>query len=99
MKLKLPLLLLAAVMLPAMPVQATPEIMEATCTVTGQYQQGGSVGVASSSDVIVGKLSSVAITAKDLIRFAGDENETTYPAGSEVQLDLGFFKPTISGSM
>jgi hypothetical protein len=98
MKLKLPLvLLLAAVMIPALPVQATPQILEATCTVTGQYQQGGSIGVASSSETIVGKLSSVALTAKDLIRFAGDENETTYPAGSALQLDLGFFKPTIAG--
>jgi hypothetical protein len=99
MKLKLPLFpLLAAALLPALPVQATNQILDMTCTVTGQYQQGGSVGVASSSDVIVGKVTSIALTAKDLIRFAGDENETTYPAGSSLQLDLGFFKPTISGN-
>lgn len=99
MKLKLPLLpLLAAVMLPASPVQATPDIMELTCTVTGQYQQAGNAGGASSSATIVGKLAVVALTAKDLIRFAGDENETEYPAGSALQVDLGFFKPTITGS-
>jgi hypothetical protein len=90
--------LLAAVMFPAMPVQATPQILEGTCTATGQFQQGDSVGVASSSDVIVGKLTSVALTAKDLIGFAGDENETTYPKGSKLQFDLEFFKTTVSGN-
>ena len=99
MNLKLPLLpLLAAVMFPAMPVQATPELMDLTCTVTGQYQQPGNIGVASSSETIVGKLSTVALTAKDLIRLAGDENETEYPAGSELQVDLGYFKPTVLGT-
>jgi len=99
MKRKLPLLpLLSAAMLPAMPVQATPEKMEATCTVTGQYQRPSDIGVASSSETIVGKLSTVALTAKDLIRFAGDENETTYPAGSELLVDLGYFKPTLLGT-
>ena len=99
MKLKLPLLpLLAAAMLPASPVHATPEKMNLTCTVTGQYQRPGNIGVASSSETIVGKLSTVAITAKDLIRFAGDENETEYPSGSGLQVDLGFFKPTLLGT-
>lgn len=99
MKLKLPLFpLLAAALLPALPVQATNQVLGATCTVTGQYQQGGAIGVASSSDVIVGKVTSIALTAKDLIRFAGEENETTYPSGSSLQVDLGFFKPTISGT-
>ncbi|MEK7952956.1 hypothetical protein [Luteolibacter soli] len=99
MKLKLPLLpLLAAVMFPASPVQATPEIMELTCTVTGQYQHPGNVSVSSSSETIVGKLTNIAITAKDLIRFAGDENETEYPAGSALQVDLGYFKPTIAAT-
>jgi hypothetical protein len=90
--------LLIAAMLPALPVQATPNQMKFTCTVTGQFQQGGDeVGVASSSEVIVGKLSSVVLTAKDLIKFAGDENETTYPSGSELLVVLGFFKPTTDG--
>lgn len=71
--------------------------MEATCTASGQYQKSGGIDVASSSEVIVGKLLSVQLTSKELIQFAGDENETTYPAGSELQVDLGF-KPTVSGN-
>jgi hypothetical protein len=99
MKLNLPLALLAAAMLPAVPVHATPQEMVMTLTVSGQFQRSDDrVGVASSSEVIVGKLSTLQLTAKDLIRFAGEENETTYPAGSQLLVDLGFFKPTLTSA-
>jgi len=99
MKLKLPLLpLLAAVMLPASPVNATPQETILTLTVSGQYQRSdGGIGVASSSKIIEGKLTNIQLTAKDLIKFAGEENETTYPAGSQLLVDLGYYKPTLTG--
>ena len=99
MKLKLPLALLAATLFPALPVHATPQETILTATISGQFQRSdGGVGVASSSEVIVGKLTNIQLTAKDLIKFAGDENKTEYPAGSQLLVDLGYYKPTLTGT-
>jgi hypothetical protein len=84
--------LLFAAMLPALPVQATPEENFVNPLVQGQFQAAEIFSESGFEDKVIGKLESVTLDGKSLLKLISEATEVDFPRGARLLVDLGGFK-------